>query len=178
MSVLFVAVFSCASWAGEKAPAVPELTLEHKHPSGSFSFRTPEGWKVQPTVNEGLEAWGGELGVRFRFKLGEDGLDALHADCIDDGLAPLAQADPGRRFDYEFVGGIFADRRVLDTAHSMRYDTAVHGTRDWHQRTLTLVGGGQSMCIIAYAPQAAWKAKKSAAKATLNAVMSSVTFPR
>jgi hypothetical protein len=178
VSVLFVAVFSCSSWAGEKAPAVPELTLEHKHPSGSFSFRTPEGWKVQPSVNDELEAWGGELGVRFRFKLGEDGLDALHADCIDEGLAPLSQADPGRRFDYEYVGGIFADRRVLDTAHSMRYDTAVHGVRDWHQRTLTLVGAGQSMCIIAYAPSAAWKGKKSAAKATLNAVMSSVTFPR
>ena len=92
--------------------------------------------------------------MRFRFKQLEEGIDSWHADCIDDGLAPLAAADPGRRFDYEYVGGIFADRRVLDTGHSMRYDAAVHGHRDWHQRTLTLVGGGQSMCIMAYAPQA------------------------
>jgi len=177
VSFLLVAVFSCPAWAGGKT-AVPELTLEHQHPSGSFSFRTPEGWKVQPITNDGLEAWGGALGVRFRFELGEQGIDSWHANCIDDGLAPLPQADPGRKFDYEYVGGLFIDRRMLDTAHNTRYDAAVHGHRDWHQRTLTLVGAGQTMCIIAYAPQGAWRSRKSGAKATLDAVVGSVTFHR
>lgn len=176
MSVLVVAVFSCPAWAGGKS-AVPALTLEHQHPNGSFTFRTPEGWTVKPIANEGLEAWGGELGLRFTVQPGEQGLDSLHAACIDEGLAPLADMDPYRHYEYEYVGGLFADRRVLDTAHTVRYDAPVHGHRDWHQRTLTLVGGGQSLCIMAYAPTESWKGK-STAKAVLNAVMGSVTFHR
>lgn len=176
VSLFAVAFFTCPAWAGGKA-AVPELTLEHRHPLGNFSFRTPEGWVVKPILNDGLEAWGGDLGVRFIFQQGENGIDALHAVCIDEGLAPLADTDPGRRYEYEYVGGLFADRRVLDTAHTMRYDAAFHGTRDWHQRTLTLVGGGQSLCVIGYAPKAAWK-KGSEARTVLNAVMASLTFRR
>jgi hypothetical protein len=163
--------------AAGKGIAPPPLTLEHRHPSGAFTFRTPEGWTVQPGTTGEVEAWSGDLGVRFVYRDGENGYDSLHATCIMDGLAPSSAAEPQMKYEYEYVGGILGDRRVLDSAHSMRYDEAVHGHRDWRQRTVTVVGGGLSLCVMSYAPRGYWK-KTPEARAVLDAVMGSLTFRR
>jgi hypothetical protein len=165
------------AWAGKKTIAPPPLPLEHRHPSGAFTFRTPEGWTVQPSEKGELEAWGGDLGVRFFFRDGEAGYDSLHATCILDGPGPIASAEPQVKYEYEYVGGILGDRRVLDSAHSVRYDDAVHGHKEWRQRTVTIVGGGLSLCVMSFAPRAAWK-KTPETRVLLDSVLASLTFRR
>jgi hypothetical protein len=177
VSLLALTLLPASAWAGRKPAAPPPLPAEHKHPSGAFTFRTPEDWQVQSTAGGGMEAWGGDLGVRFDYREGENGYDSLHATCIMQGLLPLSSAEPHFRYEYEFMGGAMGDRRVLDTAHAVRYDGPVRGHRDWRQRTVTVVGGGLSLCVMSYAPTATWK-KTPAARALLDAVMGSLTFNR
>lgn len=177
VSVLALVALPAAAWAGGKPIAAPPLTLEHKHPSGAFSFRTPEGWKVQAVSADALEAWKDDLGVRFLYREGEYGYDSLHASCILEGLASSSAAEPHLKYEYDYIGGLLGDRRVLDSAHAMRYDAAVHGHRHWRQRTVTVVGGGLSLCIMGYAPVARWKSAPEA-RTVLDAVMASVTFSR
>ena len=47
------------------------------------------------------------------------------------------------------------------------------GVRDWRQRNLTVVGGGESLCVIGYAPAADWKKSKETRR-LLEAVLASV----
>jgi hypothetical protein len=176
-SLLALVMLPAPLWAGKKEIAPPPLTLEHRHPSGAFTFRTPDGWKLQTLANGEVEAWGGDLGVRFSYQDGEVGYDGLHATCLLDGLAPLQMADPRLRYEYEYMGGLLGDRKVLDTAQLFRYDNAVRGHREWRQRTVTVVGGGLSLCVMSYAPTALWK-KTPEARATLEAVMGSLTFSK
>jgi hypothetical protein len=164
------------AWAGRKPIAPPPLTLEHHHASGAFSFRTPEGWTVGSSASGALEAWSGDLGVRFVYSQGEAGYDSLHATCILEGLASPSAAEPRLKYEYEYVGGVLGNRRVLDSAHSIRYDEAVHGHREWRQRTVTVVGGGLSLCVMSYAPTGLGS-KTAEARAVLDAVMGSITFP-
>jgi hypothetical protein len=177
VSLLALVMLPAPTWAGKKEIAPPPLTLEHRHPSGAFTFRTPEGWKVQTLANGEIDAWGGDLGVRFAYQEGEVGYDGLHATCILDSLAPMAAADPRLRYEYEYMGGLMGDRRVLDSAQLFRYDDAVRGHHEWRQRTVTVVGGGLSLCVMGYAPTAIWK-KTPEARATLDAVMGSLTFSK
>jgi hypothetical protein len=177
VSLLALAMLPAPVWAGRKPIAAPALTLEHRHPSGAFNFKTPEGWTVGAATADAFEAWSGELGVRFLYHQGESGLDSLHATCILEGLAPLGASEPQLKYEYEYVGGVLGNRRVLDSAHSMRYDDAVRGQRDWRQRTVTVVGAGESVCVMSYAPVAAWK-KQPETRALLEAVMGSLTFTR
>lgn len=177
VSLLALLVLPGSARAGGKTIAPPSLSVEHRHPSGAFSFRTPEGWTVQPLASGALEAWEGDLGLRFLYAEGENGFDSLHATCILEGLAAAAEAEPRFRYEYEYVGGVLGDRRVLDTAHAVRYDAAVHGHRDWRQRTVTVVGGGASLCVMSYAPLATWK-KVPSSRAVLDAVMASLAFSR
>lgn len=165
------------AWAGKKTTAPPPLPIEHRHASGAFTFRTPEGWTVEPGASGELEAWGGDLGVRFLFSNGEAGYDSLHATCIMSGLAPGSAAEPQFKYEYEYLSGLLGDRRVLDSAHTVRYDEAQHGHRDWRQRTVTIVGGGLSLCVMSYAPRALWK-KTPDARVLLDSVLASLTFRR
>ena len=175
LSFLALMVLPGSAWAGRKPIAPPPLTLEHRHASGAFSFRTPEGWTVAPGASGALEAWSGDLGVKFIYAEGENGADSLHAACILEGLAPASAAEPQLKYEYEYVGGILGNRHVLDTAHAMRYDEAVHGHREWRQRTVTVVGGGLSLCVMSFAPTGLWK-KTPQTRAVLDAVMGSLSF--
>ncbi len=159
--------------AASKPPALP---LEHPHPSGAFSFRTPAGWAArslegQPDV---LEARGDGLLVRFYFKPQEIGLDALHVTCMDMRLLGPMETAPQVRYEYDFVGGALGNRRVLDSAFEVRYDRAVDGALEWRQRNVTIVGEGQSLCATFHAPRGRWK--KAETRALLDAVLASVWF--
>jgi hypothetical protein len=166
--------------AGRKvAEPPPPLSVEHQHPSGAFLFRTPEGWKVQPlaTNPDALEAWSGDLGVRFVYRAGDAGYDALHADCMLERLAGPMDTEPLIKYEYEFVGGAVGSRRALDSAFLVRYDQPRHGHREWRQRTVTVVGQGDSLCVISYVPRETWKSSR-AARDLVESVLSSVTFRR
>lgn len=176
---LAVSLWPGSAWAGKKSPPVPPpLPLEHKHPTGAFTFRTPEGWTVAPSPAnpDMLETGdGGDFMVRFRYRAGQDGLDTVHVDCMLERLAGPMATDPHVKYEYDFRGRVIADRVALDSAFVVRYDAPFHGQRDWRQRNLTIVGGGQTLCIMAYAPALVWK-KSQEARALLDAVVGSVTF--
>jgi hypothetical protein len=162
--------------AGRKAVEPLPLVDEHRTADGLVSFRSPAGWVSRPTGPETTEAWGeGPLGLRLVTREGEVGLDSLHATCMLERLAGPMDTDPWTRYEYDFVGGIVADRRALDSAFAVRYDAAILGHREWRQRNLTVVGAGRSVCVVAYAPAALWK-KSKAARATLEAVLASIVL--
>lgn len=175
--LLAASLLSGPAWAGKKAPPAPPLVGEHEHPSGAFTFRTPEGWTVGPLAGrpDVIEAWGGALGVRFVYQPGETGLDSMHGACMLERLAPPMDMDPRVVYEYDFLGGPFGDARALDSAFAVRYDKPIQGHRAWRQRTLTLVGGGHTLCLSSYVPADLWK-RSPEARAATEAVLSSVTL--
>jgi hypothetical protein len=175
VAALAAALPVAVAFAGKK-PEPPPLPVEHIHSSGAFSFRTPEGWVLSASTErpEILDAWGGELGVRFLFQERDVGYDGLHVTCMLERLAAPMDTSPEIRYEYEFIGGPFADRRALDSAFVIKYDDPVRGYREWRQRTLTVVGAGQSLCAMSYAPMDLWRKVKT--RALLDAVLASVSF--
>jgi hypothetical protein len=175
---LALALLAADVQAGKKKeePPVP-LTMEHAHPSGRFSFRTPSGWTSRPVAGrpELFESSDGSLVVRFVWREGETGYDSLHVDCMLERLAGPMDTRPQVEYEYDFLGGAVGSRRVLDSAFLVEYDEPILGHRDWRQRNVTVVGEGQSLCIITHAPRALMK-KKSPAKQVLDDVVLSVAF--
>jgi hypothetical protein len=90
-------------------------------------------------------------------------------------LAGPMDAFPQVDYEYDFVGGEVGDRRALDSAFVVHYDQPVEGHRDWRQRNLTVVGEGESVCVVAYAPLPFWK-KSKPARNLLTSVVESIRF--
>ena len=162
--------------AGRKPPTSFILDTEHASPSGAFRFRTPAGWTVESraTEPETVEAAGDGVRVRFIHRSGEHGYDSLHGSCMLERLAPASDISPVVRYEYDFVGASFGDRRALDSAFVVRYDAPVDGHKEWRQRNVTIVGAGSSLCAISYAPAPRWK-KSPETRALLDGVLGSVT---
>jgi hypothetical protein len=154
----------------------PELPAHHVHASGAFSFRTPIGWSLQSVGErrELLEASGDGLRVRFFFLEREVGLDSLHVQCIDMRLRGPMETNPRTIYQHDFLGGALGERRTLDSAFEVTYDTPVDGETVWRQRNVTIVGLGQSLCVSSHAPRTLQR--KSATKKLLEAILASVTF--
>lgn len=162
--------------SGEKSTP-PVLAAEHRNAAGTFVLRTPEGWTVVSTPGEPeiTEARGDGLLVRVLFRPGELGLDSLHVQCMATRLAGPMETSPEVNYEYDFIGGMVGGRRALDSAFAVRYDQPVEGHRDWRQRNLTIVGEGESLCVIAHAPKATWK-KSKPARLLLTSVVESIRF--
>jgi hypothetical protein len=163
--------------AGKKDAPAPELPSEHANASKTLTFRTPAGWVVEAGsgMPELTEARGDGLILRILRREGELGLDSLHVECMLVRLAPPMDTFPQVDYEYDFVGGAVAERKALDSAFVVHYDQPIDGHRDWRQRNLTVIGGGESVCIVAYAPLPVWKKSKSA-RNLLTAVVESVRF--
>jgi hypothetical protein len=164
--------------AGRKdVSATPPLPVEHRNAAATLTFRTPAGWVVETkgTLPELTEARGDGLIVRIVRREGEQGLDSLHAECMLIRLASPMEAAPQVDYEYDFVGGKVGERRGLDSAFVVHYDEPIEGQRDWRQRNLTLVGQGESLCLIGYSPLVTWKRSRPA-RALLDAVLASVRF--
>ena len=174
---LLLAILPTLARAGKKGPPPPPLPAEHRHASGGFAFRTPEGWKVEtPAENpDVVNAAGDGVMVRFVYRDGETGYDSLHGACMLERLAPAMEMQPVVQYEYDYVGGMVADRRALDSAFVVTYDAPIQGQRQWRQRNVTIVGNGTSLCAITYAPLPVWK-KSAPTRALLDAVLASVTF--
>ncbi len=158
---------------GQDAPAA--LGRVHENASGTVRFRTPEDWAVstQPGVPEVSEARGGGLIVRILRREGELGLDSLHIDCMLLRLAGGTEAEPAVDYEYDFLEGRLAERKVLDSAFVVHYDAAIDGARAWRQRNVTIVGEGESVCVVGYAPLPALKRSKEMRR-TFDAVLASI----
>ena len=154
------------------------LTRRHTHPSGVFSFMTPEGWTDGPVSGRTdlFEAAGDGHIVRFVYAQGDVGYDSLHVTCMLERLAREQDASPHLRYEYDFLSGVVGDYRILDSAFEITYDAPVGGQRDWRQRNVTLVGKGHSVCVILHAPLKLWR-KSKAARELQEAVLRSITLP-
>ncbi|MFN8092128.1 MAG: hypothetical protein U0599_07910 [Vicinamibacteria bacterium] len=160
--------------AADKTP-VPPLTAVHVNASRTVRLHTPAGWTVenregQPEVTE---ARGDGLIVRILRREGELGLDSLHVECMLVRLAGAMETSPQVDYEYDFVSGQMGERRALDSAFMTTYDQPVAGSPRWRQRNVTLVGGGESVCVIGYAPADLWK-KSKPARSLLQAVLAGV----
>jgi hypothetical protein len=122
-----------------------------------------------------VETGGGGVLVRFIYRDGENGYDSLHVDCMLERLAPEMEQEPRIRYEYDFVSGVVGERRILDSAFEVKYLKPIGGYADWRQRNVTIVGAGQSICAISYAPVPMWK-KSKAVRALLDAVLASLVF--
>ena len=174
---LTLALAAASGRAGDKGKAPPPLAREHRHPTGAFTFRTPESWVVQESSADpnALQAGDGSLVVRFLYHAGEQGYDSLHVSCMLDRLAgPMAQ-EPEVKYEYEFVSSVSGHHRSLDSAFQIRYDTPIMGHQVWRQRTFTVVGAGHSLCVISHVPAPVWR-KSRETRTLLDAVLASVTF--
>jgi hypothetical protein len=175
---LLFAVVASPAVAGDKRPPVPvELPAVHTNASATLRLHTPRDWIVTsaPGQPELTEAKGGGLIVRILRRDGEVGLDSLHVECMLARLAPEMHVQPGVEYEYDFIGGAAGERRALDSAFLVHYDEPIEGSAKWRQRNLTIVGGGESLCVIGYAPMPAWKKSKEL-KRLLEAVLASVEF--
>jgi hypothetical protein len=164
--------------AGKKdVPIPPPLTSEHSNASRTLTFRTPEGWVVEAGTGqpELTEARGDGLLVRILRREGELGLDSLHAECMLVRLAGAMDTSPQVDYEFDFVGGVVGERRALDSAFVVHYDAPIEGHRDWRQRNLTVVGEGESVCVVTYAPLPVWK-KSKPARNLLTSIVESIRF--
>jgi hypothetical protein len=179
-ALLLLALGASAATGDQPKPAAPALDFEHIHPSGAFTFRTPRSWRVTalPEQPYAIQASHETLLVRFLYRRGEAGFDSLHVTCMLERLADPMKTHPTVRYEYDFLSGVHGvheDRRFLDSAFLVTYDEEVLGHREWRQRNITVVGAGESLCAISYAPAKIWK-KDEATQALLDAIFASVTF--
>jgi hypothetical protein len=161
--------------ARTKPPEPPPESREIFHPDGGFSFFLPKHWTSAPSSDDpdALDAKGDGVTVRFVYRRGEVGYDALHALCMTHRLQK--GADPMTHYEYDYVGGLYGALRTLDSAFVVEYDTPISGQRKWRQRNLTIVGNGHSLCVITNAPTSIWK-KSQKVRSLLDAVLGTVKF--
>jgi len=163
--------------AGEKYVVKP-LAQEHWNSSRTLRFKTPEGWLVQNTSGqvELTEARGDGMRLRLVRWPMDMGLDSTHAECMLQRLAGPMETSLDVRYEYDFVGGEIGERRALDSAFVVEYDAVIDGDKKWRQRNLTVVGAGESVCIITYVRNGMFK-HSSAVKKFLISLVEGVTFP-
>ena len=178
VALSILAMAPLASSAGGRPDGADELLVaEHTSVSGTLTLRTPLGWTAETTSGqpERIEARGQGLIVRVLRMEGEVGLDSLHVQCMMERLAPPMETRPEVDYEYDFHEGNVGERRALDSAFVVHYDEPIEGHKDWRQRNLTVVGRGQSGCVIGMSPRSLWKKEKET-RALLEAVMAGVRF--
>jgi hypothetical protein len=160
------------------SPPPPQLTQEHAHSSGVFTFKTPSGWQLEPVKGnkEALDAFGDNVRVRFVYHVGDMGFDIAHSTCMLERLAGSMEMRAAVSYDYDFLSGQLGPYQALDSAFVVTYDRPIGGYNEWHQRNLTLVGQQESLCLIAYAPLKLYKKKSSGVRVLLDAVLNSVNL--
>lgn len=169
--VLASLLVSTAARAADKAAPVV-LPAVHVNTSSTVRLHLPIDWMASSTPGqpEVTEARGGGFIVRVLRREGELGLDSLHIECMQFRLAGPMDTSPELRYEYDFVGGEVGERRALDSVALVTYDAPIEGHKQWRQRNVTLVGKGESVCVIAHAPLSVWKKSKTAQK-LLNSVL-------
>ncbi len=173
-----VSLVAASGGAGEKEKAARDrLSEENANAAGTFTVRTPQDWVFETRAGEPevTEARGGALVLRVVRREGELGLDSWHVQCMLERLAGPMETRPQVEYEYDFHQGWIADRQAMDSAFVVHYDEPIEGHKDWRQRNLTVIGGGESLCVIAMAPRRVWKKSKED-RALLEAVMQSVRF--
>lgn len=172
-----LALLAGPSGANDESSAVQALLVsEHKNAAETFTLKTPRDWVVEsrPGQPEVTEARGGtDLVFRIVRREGELSLDGWHVQCMLERLAGPMVTHPQVDYEYDFRQGWIGDRQAMDSAFVVHYDEEIEGHRDWRQRNVTVIGGGESLCLIGMAPKKVWKKSKKD-RALLEAVMTSL----
>jgi hypothetical protein len=155
-------------------PSPPPLPSEHSAAGGAFTFRTPEDWQVGTPDPDTVEAKAAGFRVRFHYQPSEIGFDGLHVACMMDRPVKETVQFARVNFDYDFASGEIGERRVLDSAFFLSYDDPVEGHREWRQRNVTVVGKGESLCVVVHCPTKLWKRQEN--RLLLDAIVRSVSF--
>ena len=121
-----------------------------------------------------IEAGAGDLSVRFIWQKSEFGTDVAHTDCMTEQPVAGLPGVPRVSFEYDFMGGVVGDRRLLDSASHLDYEAPVKGHRSWRQRAVTIVGGGETLCAVSFAPRSA----KKEARRLLDAILADLYGPQ
>lgn len=171
MKRLAAALLAVAPLAGAKEAPLT-LDQEVRHPTGAFVFRVPADWKVGPVSDAVIEAGAGDLSVRFVWQKSEFGTDVAHTDCMTEPPVAGLRGAPRVSFEYDFMGGVVGDRRLLDSASHLDYEAPVKGHKSWRQRAVTIVGGGETLCAVSFAPKSANKKSRR----LLDAILTSLIF--
>ena len=152
------------------------LVAEHKNAAETLVVRTPDDWafETKAGIPEVSEARSGD-GLIFRIvrREGELGLDSWHVQCMLERLAGPMVTHPQVDYEYDFRQGWIGERQAMESAFIVHYDEKIEGHRDWRQRNVTVIGGGESLCLIGMAPRRVWK-KSREARELLEAVMTGV----
>jgi hypothetical protein len=156
-------------------PIPPLPDQDYWHPSGAFHMTIPGGWTAEAVKGrpEALDLSGDGFFVRLIYRSGENGYDALHGICLMERLQDDADID--LRYEYDYEEASYGTRRSLDSAFTVQYEKPIQGHKKWRQRNLTIVGGGQSLCLVANAPASVWKNSRKA-RSLLKGVLESVKF--
>ena len=158
---------------------MPALTEEHWNASKTVGFKTPAGWTVTHTPGdiELTEARGDGMILRICRRAGRARAStACTSECMMRRLAGPMETRPGADYEYDFVGGTVGGRRALDSAFVVEYDAPIDGDKKWRQRNLTVMGDGESVCIVTYVPNGIWK-KYTWARKLLTSLVESVKWP-
>jgi hypothetical protein len=175
--LVFLLLVASPGGASDKEQPPPALSREVVAASRAFKFRIPDGWTtgVSPTNPRILQAQGNDVMVRFLFEPTEEGFDSLHALCMLERLAGESETDPAVNYEYDFISWTAGERRVLDSAFVVKYHSKIGGSQEWRQRNVTIVGKGESLCVISYAPAKLWKHSKGT-RDLLDGIIKSVVF--
>jgi hypothetical protein len=175
-SVALFVLWALVAAAGKPEP-VPADWADHAHPTGTFAFRAPGNWSVGGLTGrkDVFQASGPEGLVWFLYRRGESGFDSLHVSCMAERLSERIDASPRLRYEYDMRTAPFGDRLSLDSAFVVTYDLPVLGQHEWRERTLTIVGAGESLCVVVQTPLVTWKKSKDARR-TLDGIVQSITF--
>jgi hypothetical protein len=163
--------------AKKKTAPPPPLPRTYVHRNDVFRLQMPESWDavVVKDKQDTAQLMGDGVVIRLIYRKGEPGYDAIHGICLSERLTPASEGTPAVSYEYDYVEGSFGDQRTLDSAFMADYGVEVMGHRKWRQQNLTVVGGGHSLCIIVFAPQAVWK-KSRTTRTVVEAVLQSVQF--
>ena len=177
LALLFVGAGPVLARKKLEIPDPPSLDQSYTH-RGRFTFKVPASWKISDKVNrdpDAVQAVGEGLVVRFIYRDREAGYDALHGICLAERLIGREGDAAPAIYEYDYVEGSYGDRRSLDSAFLVEYGREILGHRRWRQRNLTVVGGGHSLCLVAFVPASVWK-KSGEARAVVEAVLQNVKF--
>jgi hypothetical protein len=169
-------VFAAGSGRAEEKPAWP--TVEHVDPAtGRFTFRAPRGWLVAqvPGRKRVTQVLGSGTVVRFVHFRSEIGPDSLQASCASERLTGPMGFEPMGTTHYAYAPATVGGHAALDSAVEVTYDAKIEGHRRWRQRTVSVVGVGESLCIIVHCPARVWKKSKTI-RQQLDAIVASVAF--
>ena len=173
--LLGLALASVSLDAGEKNKIA--LNAKHTNAAETFTIQTPSDWVFEtraglPEFSE-ARSGSGVLIVRVLRRTGELGLDGYHVQCMLERLTGPMDSHPNVDYEYDFHQGWVGERQALDSVFVVHYDEPIEGHKDWRQRNVTLVGKGESLCVVSMAPRRVWKKSKED-RALLEAVTDSL----